>query len=119
MRLTVEHFDLRSTNSLDTLIEERILALGPRLQIDEARVRLERRHELSPPFRVAVHLVTPGPDLRAESQDHTILAAIEKVMLDIESRLNHRDGKRLRKIRPSIPGHLTPSPNRPGAQTKK
>ena len=99
MKLTVEHFDLRSTNSLDTLIEERILALETRLQIDEARVRLERRHQASPPYRVAVHLVTPGPDLLAEGQDHTILAAIEKVMLHIESQLHHRAGKHLRKIR--------------------
>jgi ribosome-associated translation inhibitor RaiA len=99
MILTLEHFDLRCTNSVDTLIEERILGLEPRLHIDEARVRLERRHNISPPYRVAVHLVTPGPDLVAEGQDHTILAAIDKVMLDIESKLHHRADKRIRRAR--------------------
>jgi ribosome-associated translation inhibitor RaiA len=102
MKLTVEHLELRSTNSVDTLIEERILALEPRLQIDEARVRLERRRELSPPYRVTVHLVTPGPDLLAEAKDHTILAAIDKVMLDIESKLHQRADKRVRKIRSNL-----------------
>ena len=43
-------------------------------------MRLERRHEGSPPFRVSVHLVTPGPDVFAESCDHTLHAAIGKVM---------------------------------------
>ena len=102
MKLTVEHFEVRSTNSVDTLIEERILALEPRLRIEEARVRLERRHEISPPYRVAVHLVTPGPDLLAEGQDHTILAAIDKVMLDIESKLHQRADKRIRKVRSNL-----------------
>jgi ribosome-associated translation inhibitor RaiA len=102
MKLTVEHFDLRSTNSVDTLIEERILALEPELHIEEARVRLERHREISPPYRVAVHLVTPGPDLLAEGKDHTILAAIDKVMLDIESKLHQRADKRVRKVRSNL-----------------
>ena len=38
--LRTEHQNLRSTDELDSLVEERILAFEPRLQIDEARVRL-------------------------------------------------------------------------------
>ena len=41
MKLSVQHRDIRSTDPVDTLIEEHILALQPRLQIDEAVVRLE------------------------------------------------------------------------------
>ena len=80
MKLTVQHHHLRSSDDLDSLIENRILALQPRLQIDEAHVRLECRFEESPAFSVHVHLVTPGPDVFAESRDHTLRAAFAKAL---------------------------------------
>ena len=85
MKLTVQHHKIRSTDELDSLLEERIFELDPRLQIDEARVRLECRWEKSPAYRVAIHIVTPGPDLEAQGQDHTIRAAIGKAFLDLEN----------------------------------
>ena len=95
MKLTVQHCHLRSTDQVDSLIEHHILALQPRLQIDEANVRLERHREQSPPFRVHVHLVTPGPDVVAEGKDHTLRAAIAKVMGALEAKLNRRQVSRL------------------------
>ena len=102
MKLTVQHHHLRSTDELDSLIEERIIALQPRLQIEEANVRLERRHEESPPFRVRVHLVTPAPDVVAESCDHTLHAAIGKVMAELESHIGRRALKRVRRLRSNL-----------------
>lgn len=102
MKLTLEHHHLRSTDTLDSLIEERILALQPRLQIDEANVRLEHRQESSPAFRVHVHLVTPGPDVFAEGRDHTIRAAMEKVMAALEARIGDRLEKRHRRVRSNL-----------------
>lgn len=102
MKLTVQHFDLRSTNAVDTLIEEHILGLQSRLQIDEADVRLERRREVSPAFRVLVHLVTPGPDVLACGQDHTIRAAIGKAVRDIEHKLRERAQRPLRRRRSNL-----------------
>lgn len=102
MKLTLQHHNLRSTDELDSLIEERILALQPRLQIDEANVRLEHRQESSPPFRVHVHLVTPGPDVAAEGRDHTLRAAIEKVTVALESRIDDRLEKRRRRVRSNL-----------------
>jgi ribosomal subunit interface protein len=102
MKMTVQHFDIRSTNVVDTLIEERILALQPRLQIDEANVRLEHRREISPAFRVHVHLVTPGPDVRAEGRDHTIRAAIDKVIAQLEHKISHRWLKRIQRIKSNM-----------------
>jgi ribosome-associated translation inhibitor RaiA len=102
MKLTVQHFDIRSTNDVDTLIEERILALPPRFKIDEANVRLEHRLDLSPAFRVHVHLVTPGPDVLAEGRDHTIRAAIDKVMAQLEHKINLRRRKRTRRFNSNL-----------------
>lgn len=99
MKLTLQHFDVRSTDVLDTLIEERILALQPSLQIDEASVRLERHRGISPAFCARIHLVTPGPDLLAEGRDHTLRAAIEKVLMQLELKVNERVTQRLKRIR--------------------
>ena len=103
MKLTVQHHHLRSSDELDSLIENQILALQPRLQIDEANVRLECRCQESPAFSVRVHLVTPGPDMVAESRDHTIRAAVIKVMAALEDKIGGRALKRLRRLRNNLP----------------
>jgi ribosome-associated translation inhibitor RaiA len=97
MKLITQHYNLRSTDEMDSLLEERILAFEPRLQIDEARVRLECRREESPGYFVAIHIVTPGPDLRVEGRDHTIRAAISKAVASLEDMLKHRASKPLRR----------------------
>jgi ribosome-associated translation inhibitor RaiA len=99
MQLTVQHHHVRSSDDLDSLIENRILALQPRLQIDEAMVRLECRYQESPAFSVRVRLATPGPDVLAEGRDHTLRAAIEKVMAKVEAKIGGRLEKRRRRIR--------------------
>ena len=102
MKLNVQHIHIRSTDAVDSLIEDRIIALQPRLQIDEANVRLEHRREISPAFHVHVHLVTPGPDVLAEGRDHTIRAAIEKVMADLEQKITNRWLKRTRRVKSNL-----------------
>ena len=102
MKLTLQHHSLRSTDELDSLIEERILALEPRLRIDEASVSLECRRGASPPFSARIHLVTPGPDVVAESRDHTIHAAVLKAIAEIEFRLHHRESKRVQRAKNNL-----------------
>jgi hypothetical protein len=102
MKLIVQHHHLRSRDEVDSLIENRILALQPRLQIDEASVHLECRREQSPAFTVRVHLVTPGPDVFAECRDHTIRAAIQKVMADVEAKIGSRFEKRRWRLRSNV-----------------
>jgi ribosome-associated translation inhibitor RaiA len=102
MKLTVQHHHLRSSDELDSLIENRILALQPRLQIDEANVRLECHFQESPAFSVRVHLVTPGPDVVAESRDHTIRAAVIKVMAALEKKIGSRALKGFRRLRNNL-----------------
>jgi hypothetical protein len=80
MKLTLQHIAIRSSYTFDSWIEDHILALQPRLQIDEATVRMVRQRAASPAYRVEVHLVTPGPDVLAEGDDHTLRAAVAKAM---------------------------------------
>ena len=104
MKLTLEHFSVRSTNALDSWVEDRVFSLQPKLQIDEANIRLEHRRESSPAYRVHVHLVTPGPDVYAEGRDHTLRAAFEKVMADLHDKINGRTFKRQRRLRSNLQG---------------
>lgn len=102
MKLTVQHHQVRSTDELDSMIEERILELQSRLQIDEANVRIACHHETSPTFSVHIHLVTPGPDVLAEGRDHTLRAAIEKVMSGLEGRIGDRVERRRQRVRGNL-----------------
>lgn len=112
MRMTLEHHSIRSTNGLDSWIENRIFSLQPRLQIDEANIRLEHRRESSPAYRVQVHLVTPGPDVLAEGRDHTLRAAFEKVMSDLLGKITDRTARRRRRLRNNLSSPVDKS--RPG-----
>jgi len=99
MKLTLQHFCVRSTDQLDGWVENGILSLQERLQIDEANVRLECCFQTSPPYAVRVHLVTPGPDVFAEGRDHTLRAAFEKVMAELQGKITGRATKRLQRLR--------------------
>lgn len=100
MKLTVQHFSVRSTNALDSWIEKQIFALQPPLVIEEARVRLARHREASPAYEVNVHLVTPGPDVFAEGRDHTLRAAINKVMAQLRAKVESRLARRHKAAAP-------------------
>ncbi len=97
MKLTLQHFAIRSTNTIDAWIENQIFSLQPRLQIDEANVRVALRRDSSPPYHVRVHLVTPGPDVFAEGNDHTLRAAFARVMRQLQQKTNLSAQKRLRR----------------------
>ena len=102
MKLNVQHFSIASTDTLDSWIEQQILALGRLRQIDEANVKLTRHPDSSPAFEVQVHLTTPGPDVFAEGQDHTLRAAFTKVMAQLRNTISSRETKRLRNTKTQL-----------------
>ncbi len=109
MKLTLQHVAIRSTRQLDSWMEERLLALKPRLKIDEAKVRLVHDHRASPPYSVHVHLVTPGPDIFATAYDHTLLAAWEKAMKGLLESIGNRVEKRTQRLKGSLSSPTTRS----------
>ncbi len=104
MKLNVQHFNIRSLEALDSFVERQILALGSARQIDEANVRLSRLRDVSPPYEVKVHLVTPGPDVFAESRDHTLRAAFAKAMTQLGNQISGRAAKRLQRLKSNLKG---------------
>jgi ribosome-associated translation inhibitor RaiA len=97
MKLTLTHRHHQPSPSFTSLVKQRIESLRESLQIDEAHVLMERRLGASPAFRVTAHLVTPGPDVLADAVDHTLRAALEKVIDQLEARIDHHHQKRARR----------------------
>ena len=102
MRLNVQHLNIRSLHRLDSWVEEQLLALGRARQIDEANVRLVRLRDASPAYQVIVHLVTPGPDVFAESRDHTLRAAFAKAMAQLREQITSRATRRLQRLKSNL-----------------
>ena len=97
MRLNLQHLNLPSFHQLDSLVEIQMRALGQARKIDEANIRLARLENASPPYQVNVHLVTPGPDVFAESRDHTLRAAFAKVVTLLRAQITRRAQKRVHR----------------------
>lgn len=104
MKLILKRLHHEPSGSLLDLLNKELAGLAPSLHIDEAHVTLERRLEASPAFRVAMHLVTPGPDVDAEACDHTLRAALTKAFEVVRSKIGHRHLKRARR---KLPTHVT------------
>jgi hypothetical protein len=104
MKLTLQHRHHEPSPFFTALIESEMKALQPVLRIDEARVRIEHRSDSSPPFCISAQLVTPGPDVCAEATDHTLRAALFKLVRRLRGTITHRSGRRIRKLRSKIAG---------------
>lgn len=117
MKLYLKHVHVRSTDPLDRWVEESLFILRPLLAIDEAHVRLEHDAAASPAYRVAVHLVVPGPDLRAEAVDHTIRTAFARVLGELRARAEDRAARRGRSRLGlhTLDHHRRRGPRRPSA----
>jgi ribosome-associated translation inhibitor RaiA len=102
MKLNVQHMNIRSLDTLDSWVEKQVLALGRARQIDEANIRLVRLEDASPAYQVNVHLVTPGPDVYAETRDHTLRAAFAKAMMQLREQITSRTTKRLQRIKSNL-----------------
>jgi ribosome-associated translation inhibitor RaiA len=102
MRMNVQHLNIRSLDMIDAWVGKQLRALGATRQIDEANVRLVRLENASPAFQVHVHLVTPGPDVFAESRDHTLRAAFAKAMTQLREQIASRATKRLQRLKSNL-----------------
>jgi ribosome-associated translation inhibitor RaiA len=110
MKIRIKHLNHQPSAAFSTHLKQQLLPIGEIRQIDEARITLEHRYEESPAFRVAVHLVTPGPDLTADAVDHTLRAALAKAIEEINTKIEDRGASRTRRARGKLqqPAALQP-----------
>lgn len=102
MILTLRHLNVRSFDALDSWVERHIFSLAEACQIDEADVRLIRLEDANPAYLVQVHLVKPGPDVFAESRDHTLRAAFAKAVRQLRKTITGRATKRMQKLKCNV-----------------
>lgn len=107
MKITIKHLNLRSAHGVDAQLENEILALQAVVDIEEARVVLERCSEGGWAFQVLIHLVVPGPDIQVAGADHTLEAAIRKAVLQLREEIRRREANRLTRVRSNLqsPSH--------------
>jgi ribosome-associated translation inhibitor RaiA len=93
MKVVVRQSGIALRKWTNSSVKRQILALSPLRQIDEAQVRIAKEDGVSPPFHVRVHLVTPGPDIAAEARDHTLAAALGKVVKRVTEEIRRRSSQ--------------------------
>jgi len=106
MKVVVTHSGIALRKWMNSSVRKQILALSPLRQIDEARLQIARDHDASPPFRVHLHLVTPGPDIAAEARDHTLAAALGKVLRRVTEEIKRRSAQQLARRHAESPRYV-------------
>lgn len=102
MKLNLQHLNFHTLAAVDNWMERQLGALARLRQIDVANVRLIRLANASPAYQVKVHLVTPGPDVFAESRDHTLRAAFAKAVAQLRHQITGRAAKRLQRWKSNL-----------------
>lgn len=100
MNLKIEYRLHLPSDSFADLVEREINALNTCHRIDEARVFIERQPRAIPPFRISLHLITSGPELTEETNDHTLRSAFGKVIARVREKLEPRAPLPRRTCRP-------------------
>ena len=94
MKLLLRYRGLNARAIWQGLVETQLKRLQHLAAIASAQVVLERRREARPAFRVHAHLEVPGPDYHAEAIDHTLQAALRKVIKNLERQIHSRRSRR-------------------------
>ena len=98
----------KSSAALQHLVATQLHRLRTFVDVSGAAVTLERRRSATPAWVARAHLQVPGPDLRAEAQDHTVEAAWRKVMQALYAQIAHRAERRRQRadgrarLRPAV-----------------
>jgi ribosome-associated translation inhibitor RaiA len=103
MKLTIRYRFLNARAIWQSLIERHVKGLEKLAAIGAANVTVERQPDAGPPFRVQALLEVPGPDFHAEASDHTLQAAVLKVVRNLEHqiktrRARHRDRRKTNRL---------------------
>ena len=90
------------------LVENSLGKLQNLAAIATARVTLEWQRGVKPAFRVLTELEVPGPDFHAEASDHTLPAALVKVVKSLEKQIRSRKCRRADKWKTNVRLGLNP-----------
>jgi ribosome-associated translation inhibitor RaiA len=119
MNIIVKYCGLTKRVTWQELVETSLGKLQNLATIATARVTLEWQHGVKPAFRVLTELEVPGPDIHAEANDHTIPAALVKVVRDLERQIRSRKNRRAGKWKTNVRLGLNPGRTSSGLVTAR
>jgi ribosome-associated translation inhibitor RaiA len=99
MNIVMRFRGLNDRASWRGLVEAQLNRLQSLAAIASAQVTLERQNEVKPAFRVLTLLEVPGPDFHAEATDHTVQAALLKVVKNLEQQMRVRKNRRAERFK--------------------
>jgi ribosome-associated translation inhibitor RaiA len=108
MKILLRYCGLNARAYWRGLVEAQLKGLEGLAAIASARVTLERHRDVRPAFRVLTLLEVPGPDVHAEARDHTLSAALLKVVKDLERQIRSRRNRRAERWKTNLRLGLIP-----------
>jgi ribosome-associated translation inhibitor RaiA len=99
MKIVMCFRGLNARASWRGLVEAQLKRLQGLAAISFAQVTLEWRNQVRPAFRVLTLLEVPGPDFHAEATDHTVQAALLKVVKNLERQMRFRKNRRAERFK--------------------
>ena len=109
MNIIVRYCGLTKRAVWEELVETNLKKLQNLAAIATARVTLEWQRGIKPAFRVLTELEVPGPDFHAEASDHTLPAALVKVVRSLEKQIRSRKNRRADKWKTNVRLGLNPA----------
>ncbi len=109
MNIIVKYCGLTKRTVWEELVETNLKKLQNLAAIATARVTLEWQRGVKPAFRVLTELEVPGPDFHAEASDHTLPAALVKVVRSLEKQIRSRKNRRADKWKTNVRLGLNPA----------
>jgi ribosome-associated translation inhibitor RaiA len=95
MKTTLRFVGLNTQVAWRRLVDQQINHLQTLTLMTAASVVLEHQREAKPAFRVKMLLEVSGPDLHAETTDHTLEAALSKATQNLEHQIKARGIRRI------------------------
>jgi ribosome-associated translation inhibitor RaiA len=83
----------------DRPMDQPLEQLGRFIPISSADVVLEHQRDAAPAFCAYVDLAVPGPDIHAAARDHTLQAAMLKVVQRLEEQIEERKSRQERRLK--------------------
>ena len=108
MNIKLHYCGLNARAVWQGLVEVQLKRLQSLAAIASAQVTLEWQRELKPAFRVQAKLAVPGPDFHAEARDHTLEAALLKVVKNLERQIRSRRNRRAERWKTNLRLGLIP-----------
>ena len=108
MNIIVKYCGLTKRAVWEELVEKNLRKLQNLAAIATAQVTLEWQRGVKPAFRVLTLLEVPGPDFHAEASDHTLAAALAKVVKSLEKQIRSRKNRRADKWKTNVQLGLDP-----------